>query len=132
MGLASAVRWLSVDGLLSPWWLCGSYFLMTVGELLLSPIGLSMVTQLAPKHLRGTMMGVWFLSISAAFAMGGSLATWASVPTGSSVEVSSLIYSNAFFRYGLLSLVVTGISFAFIPYVKRLISLPTDIIKTPK
>jgi POT family proton-dependent oligopeptide transporter len=130
--LGSVVRFCSVDGLLSPWWLCACYFLMTMGELLLSPIGLSMVTTLAPKHLRGTMMGIWFLSISAAFAMGGGLATWASVPAGLPLVDSSLIYSTAFFKYGMLSLAVTLISFACVPYVKRLIEPPEDLVKTPK
>ena len=48
----------------SPWWLIGVYFLHTVAELCLSPVGLSMVTKLAPARIVGLMMGVWFLSIS--------------------------------------------------------------------
>ena len=49
----------------SPWWLIGVYFLHTVGELCLSPIGLSVVTKLAPPRIVGMMMGVWFFSIAA-------------------------------------------------------------------
>lgn len=49
----------------SPWWLVGVYFLQTVAELCLSPVGLSVVTKLAPARIVGLMMGVWFLSISA-------------------------------------------------------------------
>jgi POT family proton-dependent oligopeptide transporter len=48
----------------SPWWLVGVYFLHTVGELCLSPVGLSIVTKLAPPRIVGLMMGVWFLSIA--------------------------------------------------------------------
>jgi POT family proton-dependent oligopeptide transporter len=48
----------------SPWWLVGVYFLHTVAELCLSPVGLSVVTKLAPARIVGLMMGVWFLSIS--------------------------------------------------------------------
>jgi len=48
----------------SVWWLIGVYFLHTMGELCLSPIGLSVVTKLAPPRIVGMMMGVWFLSIS--------------------------------------------------------------------
>jgi proton-dependent oligopeptide transporter, POT family len=59
--------------LVSPWWLVGLYFLHTVGELCLSPVGLSIVTQLAPQRIVGAMMGLWFLSI----AMGNKLAGWA-------------------------------------------------------
>jgi POT family proton-dependent oligopeptide transporter len=48
----------------SPMWLIGVYFLQTIGELCLSPVGLSTVTKLAPQRMVGLMMGVWFLSIS--------------------------------------------------------------------
>jgi len=40
------------------------YFLQTVGELCLSPVGLSTVTKLSPARMVGLMLGVWFLSIS--------------------------------------------------------------------
>jgi proton-dependent oligopeptide transporter, POT family len=43
-------------------WIIGAYFLHTVGELCLSPVGLSMVSRLAPARLTSLMMGVWFLS----------------------------------------------------------------------
>ena len=56
--------------LVSPWWLIGLYFLHTVGELCLSPVGLSIVTKLAPPRIVGAMMGLWFLSI----AVGNKLA----------------------------------------------------------
>ena len=49
-----------------PLWTLGFlYLLHTTGELFLSPIGLSMVTKLAPAHLTGTAMGGWFLSFAA-------------------------------------------------------------------
>ncbi|MBB4639121.1 peptide MFS transporter [Longimicrobium terrae] len=44
------------------WWLIGSYFLQTVGELCLSPVGLSSMTKLAPRKFSGQMMGVWFMA----------------------------------------------------------------------
>src|SRR5712664_1975424 len=56
--------------LVSPWWLVGVYFLHTIGELCLSPVGLSIVTKLAPARIVGAMMGLWFLSI----AVGNKLA----------------------------------------------------------
>jgi proton-dependent oligopeptide transporter, POT family len=48
----------------SPLWLTFVFLFFTFGELALSPVGLSTVTKLAPARLVGTMMGVWFLSIS--------------------------------------------------------------------
>lgn len=47
---------------ISLWWLVGVYFLHTIGELCLSPIGLSMVSRVSPKKLLSLMMGIWFLS----------------------------------------------------------------------
>jgi POT family proton-dependent oligopeptide transporter len=60
-------------GRVSPWWLVGLYFLQMVGELCLSPVGLSMVTKLSPKRVVGIMMGVWF----AATGLGNYVAGWA-------------------------------------------------------
>ncbi|MEO9021676.1 MAG: peptide MFS transporter [Ginsengibacter sp.] len=54
----------------SPYWLWGTYFVFTVSELLLSPIGLSLVSKLAPARLTALLMGGWFLST----AIGGKLA----------------------------------------------------------
>jgi proton-dependent oligopeptide transporter, POT family len=48
-------------GLVSPWWLVGCYLLATLGELCLSPIGLSAMTKLAPARIGGFVMGIWFL-----------------------------------------------------------------------
>jgi POT family proton-dependent oligopeptide transporter len=51
------------------------YLLHTTGELFLSPIGLSMVTKLAPKNIAGTAMGAWFLSFAIANYLGGHIAS---------------------------------------------------------
>jgi POT family proton-dependent oligopeptide transporter len=48
------------QALVSPWWLVGSYFFQTVGELALSPVGLSSMTKLSPRKYVGQMMGIWF------------------------------------------------------------------------
>ncbi|MQA91652.1 MAG: MFS transporter [Gemmatimonas sp.] len=60
--------------LVSPAWLVLTYFLHTIGELALSPVGLSTVTKLAPKRMAGQMMGVWFLSISLGSVFAGQVA----------------------------------------------------------
>jgi POT family proton-dependent oligopeptide transporter len=48
--------------LVSPWFLVWSYFFQTVGELCLSPVGLSSMTKLSPRRYVGQMMGIWFLA----------------------------------------------------------------------
>jgi len=74
-----------------PWFLVGAYFCHTVGELFLSPVGLSYVTKVAPAQFVSLLMGAWFLSIGAASFLGGymaglidtvpSRATFFSIPT---------------------------------------------------
>jgi proton-dependent oligopeptide transporter, POT family len=59
----------------SPWWLTVTYLLHTVGELCLSPVGLSGMTKLAPARIASLMMGVWFLSTSVGDFIGGRLAS---------------------------------------------------------
>ena len=59
----------------SPWWLVLTYLLQTVGELCLSPVGLSAITRLAPARIGGLIMGVFFMSISVGNYIGGQLAS---------------------------------------------------------
>ena len=58
----------------APYWLILTYLLHTMGELCLSPVGLSSVTKLAPKRFVGQMMGIWFLATSLGNLMAGLLA----------------------------------------------------------
>jgi len=57
--------------LVSPWWLVGSYFFQTVGELCISPVGLSSMTKLSPRKYVGQMMGIWFLASALGNLIGG-------------------------------------------------------------
>lgn len=59
----------------SVWWLLGTYGVITVGELLLSPMGLSLVSKLSPARLTSLMMGGWFLATSIGNKLSGLLAT---------------------------------------------------------
>lgn len=61
-------------GPVSPLWLIATYFLHTVGELCLSPVGLSTVTKLAPARMVGLMMGIWFLASCVGNYAGGWMA----------------------------------------------------------
>lgn len=54
----------------SPWWLLGTYFVITIAEVFLSPMGLSLVSKLAPPRLTALLMGGWFLTMS----LGGKIA----------------------------------------------------------
>lgn len=79
VGLGFAVMicaaWLAGGGhLVSPMWLVVTYLLHTIGELCLSPVGLSAMTKLAPERVTSLVMGVWFLGPSIANFISGRLA----------------------------------------------------------
>jgi POT family proton-dependent oligopeptide transporter len=61
LAMVGAVYEHAATGKASMWWLVIAYFFHTTGELCISPVGLSMVTKLAPLRLASLMMGVWFL-----------------------------------------------------------------------
>jgi POT family proton-dependent oligopeptide transporter len=59
----------------SVWWLVANYGVITIGELFLSPMGLSVVSKLSPKNITALMMGGWFLSTSIGNKLSGVLAS---------------------------------------------------------
>lgn len=78
--------------------------LHTMGELSLSPIGLSMVTKLSPAKIVGFVMGAWFLSIALANKMAGligTLTTSEAVDDNTPAAVTLGIYSNTYFIWGV-------------------------------
>jgi proton-dependent oligopeptide transporter, POT family len=94
----------------SPWWLIVSYFISELGELCVSPVGLSAVTKLAPLRIVGLMMGVWFLSN----AFGNKLAGWAA-------GFFSSMPLNTLFGYVTVVLVIAaGVMFLLVRPSKRL------------
>jgi POT family proton-dependent oligopeptide transporter len=73
--VAFAARLFEAQGLqVSPWWLVGVYLLHALGELSLSPVGLSMVTKLSPARIQGFIMGTWFLTNALGNFTAGSVA----------------------------------------------------------
>jgi POT family proton-dependent oligopeptide transporter len=82
--LVPAAKVTLAGGRVGPWWLIGTYFLQTLGELSLSPVGLSAMTKLAPARAAGFIMGIWFLSTSIGNWLAGnavSLSASMSLPT---------------------------------------------------
>ncbi|MGM8886096.1 peptide MFS transporter [Psychrobacter sp. 1U2] len=88
-------------GLASPLWLVGSLLLLTLGELALSPVGLSSMTKLAPKGMQGQMMGLFFASV----AMGNLVAAF----FGGYVSADKIESLPALFTTMTVFLVVTAV-----------------------
>ena len=97
------------------WPLVGVYLLQTVGELCLSPIGLSMVTKLSPGRLAGLAMGAWFLSIAIAENLAGIFAGIVSGNDGMTISAALQGY-----KFGFVSLLLAGLLLlALSPFIKK-------------
>jgi POT family proton-dependent oligopeptide transporter len=96
----------------SPWWLIGLYFLQMVGELCLSPVGLSMITKLSPPRIVGFMMGIWFL----ATALGNYVAGWVAG------FLENRNFSEVFMIAFVTAAVATLILAILIPMIRKLMS----------
>lgn len=72
--IPGAIQAQETQGHASAYWLLGTYVLCTLGELCLSPVGLSMVSRLAPERYASLLMGIWFLASAIACYLSGKLA----------------------------------------------------------
>jgi proton-dependent oligopeptide transporter, POT family len=104
-------------------WLAFAYFLHSLGELCLSPVGLSMITKLSITKLVGMMMGVWFLSSAMAQYVGGIVAQLASTETvGGEVlnpQVSLATYLGVFQTIGIAGIVAGVVLLVLWPILKK-------------
>ena len=103
---------LTASGKVSPWWLIAVYFLQTLGELCLSPVGLSTMSKLAPAKLTGLIMGLWFLGTALGNKLAGVLAEDFS-------SKDPALLSRFFLNQALTVGVVTVGLLAMVPWVKR-------------
>ncbi len=103
---------LTMEGRVSPLWLVGLFFLQTVGELFLSPVGLSTMTKLAPVRTTGLVLGVWFLGSAFGNKLAGVL--------GGGFTSGDPAALAAFFRdQALLVAVCALVMLALTPILKR-------------
>jgi POT family proton-dependent oligopeptide transporter len=104
-------------------WLVIAYFIHSMGELCLSPVGLSMITKLSVPKMVGLMMGMWFLSSAIAQYVGGIVAQFASTDTvGGQVlnpQVSLEAYLGVFQTIGYAGIISGVILFALSPFIRR-------------
>ena len=100
-------------------WLVLAYLLHTTGELCLSPVGLSMVTQLSPVRLVGTMMGTWFLAVASASYIGGLLAALVD-SSAASQAAAGAAYGALFATLGKMGLGIGLLVLLASPWLHRL------------
>jgi POT family proton-dependent oligopeptide transporter len=104
----AANRVVDSNGLLkvSAWWLTASYFFQTVGELCLSPVGLSSMTKLSPRKYVGQMMGIWFTASALGNLIGGLV--------GGHVDPEKLDQMPKLFTTTTISLTVAAVVLALL------------------
>jgi POT family proton-dependent oligopeptide transporter len=102
----------SENGAVGIHWLLGVYLMHTIGELFLSPVGLSSMTKLAPERAVGMMMGVWFLASSVGNFLGGTASGF----------YEALPLPRLFMMVGLSAVVMALVMFVLTKPVKKMLA----------
>lgn len=108
---------------ISMWWLFALYFIHTIGELSLSPIGLSLVTKLSPARMASLLMGVWFMSNATSNILAGELATLLPAPgkpAASFCGVRIETLTDFFLLFAVMAGVASVLLFCLTPLLKKM------------
>jgi POT family proton-dependent oligopeptide transporter len=119
----------ALDGKVGFGWMVAGYGLQSLGELLISGLGLAMVARYVGPRLRGFIMGSWFLAVGISQYMGGFVATYAAVPQRATDPVQTLpLYTHLFYGLGVVAVIGTLLAAAVVPLMKRLSAHETDVV----
>jgi POT family proton-dependent oligopeptide transporter len=111
----------AVNGLTSSWVMIFGYGFYSLGELLVSGLGLAMIARYVPARMSGFMMGAWFVATGISQYLGGLVANLASVPKEVVDPVQTLpIYTALFNKLGIAAIVCTLIALAALPLMRKL------------
>ncbi|EEW05563.1 proton/peptide symporter family protein [Vibrio mimicus VM603] len=109
------------QGIISSNWLIASYAFQSIGELLVSGLGLAMVAQLVPQRMMGFAMGMWFLTSASAAVIAGWVASLTSTPANVSGATESLpIYGDVFAQIGYVTTGIAVVTFMIAPKLTRI------------
>ena len=111
----------AVQGKVGFGWMIAGYGLQALGELLISGLGLAMVSRYVGPRLRGFVMGSWFLATGISQYLGGFVANYAAVPQRVTDPVQTLpLYTHLFYALGIVAIIGALLAIAIIPLMKRL------------
>jgi POT family proton-dependent oligopeptide transporter len=98
-----------------------AWFVITFGELCLSPIGLSLMTKLSPIRIQGLMMGMWFLASAYGQYAAGLLGAGMSAEDPNASNLDKLkLYTDGYGELGLYALIAGGVLILLSPLIRRL------------
>ncbi|MGZ4033248.1 MAG: oligopeptide:H+ symporter, partial [Bacteroidia bacterium] len=98
-----------------------AYFIVTFGELCLSPIGLSIMTKLSPARLQGVMMGMWFLASAYGQYVAGLFgASIVSDVKNASAMDKLISYTNGYKQFALYAIIAGVVLIAISPLIRKL------------
>jgi len=111
----------AVDGKTSSWVMVWGYGASSLGELLVSGLGLAMIARYVPERMGGFMMGAYFVASGISQYLGGIVANLASVPETITDPVQTMpIYTSLFAKLGWAGIVCTLIALAVLPLMRKL------------
>ncbi|MCC6595901.1 MAG: MFS transporter, partial [Rhodanobacteraceae bacterium] len=117
----AAGSYADANGKVSSWLMVWGYGAISLGELLVSGLGLAMIARYVPERMGGFMMGAYFVASGVSQYLGGVVATYASVPEDITEPLQTLpIYTNLFNKLGIAAIVCTLIAIAVLPLMKKL------------
>ncbi|MBX3713814.1 MAG: peptide MFS transporter [Lysobacter sp.] len=112
------------SGKTSLWWMILAYAVLVMGEMVLSPVGLSAVTRLSIPRAVGLMMGAWFLFSAFGEIIAGRLGTWAAIEPDAAgkydVPAALALYADVFTSMMWIGLAAGALLFIATPLLKRL------------
>ncbi len=98
-----------------------AYLIITIGELCISPIGLSMITKLAPHNLAGMMMGLWFLASAYGQYLAGLIGANMSIPNEEATKIERLAsYTDGYYQLAIYATIVAIALFVLTPVIRKL------------
>ncbi|MCG6266434.1 dipeptide/tripeptide permease DtpA [Vibrio furnissii] len=119
--LSWGANFANAEGIISSNWLILCYAFQSIGELLVSGLGLAMVAQLVPQRMMGFAMGMWFLTSATAAVIAGWVASLTSVPSHIASSTESLaIYSDVFGKIGYATAIITVLTFIIAPKLTKI------------
>jgi proton-dependent oligopeptide transporter, POT family len=111
----------AVNGLISSWYMVWGYGLYSLGEILVSGLGLAMIARYVPARMGGFMMGAYYVAVGVSQYLGSVVANYAAIPSDINDPLQSLpIYTSLFNKLGFVGVGCTVLAVLMLPLMRKL------------